>query len=259
MTEAYHSRSVAQRAMVGLMAREFKRFARQPSRIIAAIGTPLLLWGFMASGFAKSILPGAGEDGGEYAAYLVPGAATLVAMFASIFAAMALIEDRREGFLRSALASPAPRWSIVGAKAGAGSAIATMQAGIVLLAAPLVGADCTLIGMAHALVWLGAAAAALTSFGLAMAWVVNSSEGFHGVMNAVLMPMWLLSGAMFPIEGAAAWLRPVMLVNPLFWATESVREAMRGAPPGPAALGSLLFLAASVVLASAVMTRPARS
>ncbi len=259
MSASTSSTVIGRRALLGLMSREFKRFVRQPSRIIAAVGTPLLFWGFMASGFASSVFPGAEESDGSYTAYLIPGAATLVAMFASIFAAMSLIEDRREGFLRAALASPAPRWAIVGAKAGAGSAVATLQASIVLLAAPLVGAQFIWPGLLLALVWLSVAAAALTSLGLALAWVVNSSEGFHGVMNAVLMPMWLLSGAMFPIDGAASWLRPVMLVNPLFWATETVRDALSGSPPGWTALGSVGFLVAAVTFATAVMARSTRS
>lgn len=259
MSDVSHG-PVALSATRGLLVRELKRFTRQPSRIAASIGTPLLLWGFLASGFAGSLAPGASADGashpaGGYAAYLVPGSATLVALFASIFAAMSLIEDRREGYLRVVLVSPAPRWSLVSAKAGAGGLFATGQAAIVLLAGPIIGMRATIMGMIVAFVMLAFTSIALTALGLAAAWKVNSSEGFHGVMNAVLMPMWLLSGALFPVGGAASWLKPVMYADPLYWATEAVRTGAGGELGLAPALVTIAFAVAAVTFASLVIGR----
>lgn len=243
------------RAGAGLARREALRFVRQPSRIIASIGTPLLIWGFLASGFARAIMPGADDLSGSYAAYLIPGVATLTLMFASIFSAMSLIEDRRDGFLRAVLVSPAPRWSLVGGKAVVGSVLATLQALIVFFAAPLVGAPFSVGGLALATILLFLTSLALTAMGLALAWKVHSSEGFHGVMNGLLMPMWLLSGSMYSYESGAAWLRPLMLVNPLFWANESIRAAMKGELLARHAMGVTAFAIVMVGAASLTIGR----
>jgi len=247
-------------AMTGLFRREMVHFSRQPSRIIAGVLTPLLIWGFLASGFAKAMTPGgdaavAGAHGASYTVYLLPGTATLVAMFASIFAAMSLIEDRREGFLRSMLVSPSPRWSLVVAKTGAGAVFATLQAGVVLLAAPVVGAKTNALSILLAIALLAITSAALTAMGLSLAWKVKSSSGFHGVMNIVLMPMWLLSGAMFPLDTGAIWLKPVMFANPLYWSTQAIRGALAGRFETWPIVGAVAFLLAMIVFASVVIGR----
>lgn len=249
-------------ALGALASREVVRFVRQPSRVAAGVATPLLLWGFFASGFAGSIaLPGAegetGAGGVSYALFMLPGIATLVVVFSSIFAAMSLIEDRREGFLQSVLVSPAPWWSVVGAKALGGGLVAMAQAWLILLAAPLIS-DAPLAGLLPAAGAIGLTAIGVTNLGLAAAWWVNSSEGFHGVMNVVLMPMWLLSGAFFPSEGASGWLRVAMWCDPLRWPTEAMRAAL-GAGAHDSILwswiGAFAFPIATTLLAAAVMRR----
>ena len=242
------------RALQSLATREVVRFVRQPSRVVAGIGTPLLLWGFLASGFAQTF-SGVGSGDASSALFLLPGIATLVAVFSSIFAAMSLIEDRREGFLQSVLVSPAAWWSVVGAKALGGGLIATAQAWLVLLAAPLVG-QVSVTGLLLAGLALALTAVAVTCLGLAAAWWVNSSEGFHGVMNLVLLPMWLLSGAFFPPEGAAGWLRVVMWCDPLRWPTEAVRSALGAGTTEAVAwawVGTVAFPIAMVALVGVVM------
>jgi len=240
------------RAVGALTGREWIRFGRQPSRIVAAVGAAALLWFFLAGGFADALRPGA-ADGAEgdpaYTTYLVPGMATLVVLFASIFAAMSLIEDRREGLLQTALASPAPRWTIAASKAVGGAGAGLAQGAVILLAAPALGQRITASGFLSAFAALALASLALTSLGLALAWRIDSSEGFHGVMSGLLMPMWLLSGAMFRAEDAAPWLAPVVRINPLHWATEAVRTGLRGAPELWPFLGAGAFAATAGALA----------
>jgi ABC-2 type transport system permease protein len=178
-------------AFRALTFRELLRFWRQPSRVAAAIGTPLIFLVFFGSGFAHSFA----GTGPSYTSYLLPGMISLTVMFSSIFAAISLIEDRDAGFLQSVLVSPAPRWAAVGAKIAGGTIVA---------------------------------AAGFNGLGLGAAWRIHSSQGFHGVMNIVLMPMWLLSGSMFPLSGAAGWLRALMTINPLYWPTAAMREALAG-------------------------------
>ncbi len=260
------ARASGRSACQTLTARELRRLARQPSRIIAAVGTPALLWIFLASGFAESFAPPARNGVAasavaptSYAAYLLPGVVTLIALFSSIFAAMSLIEDRHEGFLRTALVSPAPTWSIIGAKAVGGAIFATLQSVLALAAAPLVGLQPGLMGFASAAVAIGLISFAVTGLGLAAAWWVNSSAGFHGVMNLVLMPMWLLSGAFFPAEGASGWLAVMMLANPLRWGTEALRASLAGAP-GEATLAWVILTGfAGAMGAIALLTAGRRS
>jgi ABC-2 type transport system permease protein len=249
-------------AASGLARRELVRLWRQPSRLIATVGTPAMLWIFFASGFAGSFDPpaGAAEGAETYAAFFLPGAATLAVLFASIFAAMSLIQDRSEGFLQAALVSPAPRASIALAKAAGATIVALLQAIVLLAPAPLVGLEPSPLGFALAAAGLALTAAAVTSLGLALAWIVNSSEGFHGVMNGLLMPMWLLSGALFPVDSAAPWLALLASINPLTWCTTAVRASLTGAEfPTLSWIGAALFAAASVALAARVMsTRSSR-
>lgn len=231
--------------LAALTRREFLRFVRQPSRIVAAIGTPAFVWVLLGSGFAGSVASPEGHS--SYAAFLLPGMASLTVLFSSIFAAISLIEDRHAGFLQSVLASPAPDWAIVGSKVLGGSGIATAQGALLLLAGPLVGLEWTLTGYLLGVAALLAISVGITGLGLAAAWRVDSAEGFHGVMNLVLMPMWLLSGAFFPVSGAAGWLGAVMLANPLTWPT----AALRGSPAG--GQGSALVGGGAVVWTATIL------
>mgnify|MGYP003630133123 FL=1 len=243
-------------AAVALGKRELIRQARQPSRIVASILTPMLVWAFFVGGFSGAI----GQDNTDQnlTAYMIPGVASLTVMFASIFASISLIQDRHDGVLRAALISPAPRWSIVAGKVGAGALVAMLQGLVVLASLPFVGAELSIVGVVGACFGLALISVALIGLGLGLAWIVDSSQGFHGIMNAVLMPMWLTSGAVFPINDAAGWLRMVAMVNPLSWAHSAIRSSlgMTGIEGMPVSLDwivSVGFAGACVVLAVAVM------
>lgn len=225
--------SAAVAAFGALFRREVLRQARQPTRIVAAIATPAMIWAFLAAGFAGS--SNLGVDA-SMRAFLVPGIASLTVLFASIFSAISLIQDRAEGFLRAALVSPAPRASVALAKVAAGTLTAVLQGAVVLLALPAVGHPIGVGGFLLALAGLTCVSAALIGFGLMLAWRVESAQGYHGVMNAVLMPAWLLSGAVFPVETAAGWLALVARLNPLTWCHEAMRHALGMSPPSDPAL-----------------------
>ncbi|MFG0331576.1 MAG: ABC transporter permease [Phycisphaerales bacterium] len=243
-----------------LWRREMVRFARQPARIAAAIGTPIIVWALMGSGFAEAYRP-AIEVGGEsgavttsYGSFLLPGMMTLVALFTAIFSCISIIEDRQEGWLQSVLVSPAPRWSIAAGKILGGSTLAFVQAALLLAVWPWLGAwpgagPLMLVLAALLLVSVG-----MTGVGVAFAWRSASTQGFHAVMNLVLMPMWLLSGAFFPPQSAAPWLEAVMWINPLTWGTIAVRHALLGGDfeVWPLA-GSALFAGLAFGMATAVV------
>ncbi len=211
------------RAALALAGRELKRVRRQPLRIAVAIATPAMMWLFIASGFADSIRSETlGDANASLSLYLLPGMASLVVLFNAIFASISLIEDRHQGFLQAVLVSPAPRWSMAVGKLLGGGVLGFAQAMVLLAFSPLVGADITFSGVLTAMAALACLSLGITGLGLAAAWKVDSASGFHGVMNLVFMPMWLLSGAIFPVEGASGWLRAIVLVNPMAWCQQAV-------------------------------------
>lgn len=249
-----------------LLARELLRAWRQPTRTIGMIGTALLMWALLGSGFASSFqMPGVeaggvGGEGGEgvsYARYIFPGIITIVVVFGTVFTSISLIQDRQEGFLQAVLVSPSPRWAIVASKVGSGVVTALIEAALLLGVGMLSGVVQTgALGVVGVLVVVSLASAAVTSMGLALAWWVNSVAGFHGLMNLVLMPMWLLSGAIFPAEGAHGWLGTMMRLNPLEWATRSMGGALGVMDAGVLDwVGTVGFAAAFVGLAVWVVSR----
>lgn len=234
------------RAALVLLRREVVRFVRQPSRVVATLGTAALLWLLLAGGLGRAMASGLGSEGVGYAGVLLPGMISLVALFGSVFASISLITDRHEGFLRGVLAGPAPRWSIAAGKLGGTLAVCLSQCVVLLLAAPLAGLSLDAAGWVGA---LGAAALLCVGVGgvsLALAWEIDSVEGFHGVMNTLLMPMWLLSGAFYEPGEAHPVLGAIASVNPLAWVTRVLRDAL-GAGTDPALVwhwgGSVLFAA----------------
>lgn len=249
-------------ALLALTRRELVRFLRQPARIAASLGTVLIIWLLAASGLNESFTfetalsaEPASLKRVTYSAFLVPGMATMVVMFSGIFAALSLIQDRQAGFLQSTLVSPAPTWAIVGSKVAGGTLIATAQGLLILLAAPIAGANLG-FGIVPAVIALVLTSTAVISLGLALAWWINSIAGFHGVMNLVLLPLWALSGALFPAEKATGWLRAAVSVNPLHWCTRALAKSL---DVGSSSLwhwfGMLLFAATMFGLAWSVMSR----
>lgn len=204
--------------------RELLRFARQKSRVVGGIAQPLLIWGFLGAGFSASFRP-EGHSGG-YATYVFPGVLMLLLLFSSVFSAITLIEDRDHGFLQGVLVAPLPRFAIVLGKVGGGALLALLQAAVLLPIAPLTGAPFTAAGLLLALPVIALAAIGFAATGFAVAWSMRSTSGFHAVMMVVLMPAWMLSGALFPAQGVPTWLAWTMTVNPLTHADALLRAAL---------------------------------
>lgn len=222
-------------AAATLWRREIAHFLRQPSRIASAAVTPLLFWGLLGSGFSGAFrLPGEAAGGGGtgsgtgtgFLEYFYPGTLMLVLLFAAIFSTISLIEDRREGFLQGVLAAPVPRWSVVAGKVAGGATLAWLQAAPLLLLAPLADVPWSAVSLAAAAGVLALVAVEMAALGFACAWRTSSVQGFHAVMNLLLMPLWLLSGAFFPPSAAPGWLAAVMRVNPLTYALAALRGAL---------------------------------
>jgi ABC-2 type transport system permease protein len=198
-----------------------------------------------------------GPGGANYLQYFFPGTVLMILLFTAIFSTISIIEDRREGFLQSVLVAPVPRMAIVLGKVLGGSALAFGQGLLFLLFAPLVGVRPTAAGVAAALLVMAVVSFALTALGFCIAWRMSSTQGFHAIMNLFLMPMWFLSGALFPVENASAPLRWVMRLNPLTYGLTGLRQSLYwgDAVGGNFALSlgvSVAFAAVMFLLASAV-------
>lgn len=207
---------------LALARRELVRFFRQPSRIVGAVVPPLFAWVLLGSGFGSSFR----SSGGSFSAYFFPGTVILVVLFASIFATISVIEDRREGFLQSVLVSPVAPFQIALGKIIGGTVLGLLQGASLLLLVPFLELPWRSLAFAEALLVLVLVSFALTGLGFAIAWSLESTQGFHAVMNLFLMPMWLLSGSFFPLATAPGWLRGVMAVNPLTYGVAALREGL---------------------------------
>jgi len=229
--------------------REVVRFYRQRARVVGVIASPVLFWLVIGSGFGRSFSSGGGTSQ-HYLDYFYPGALIMIVLFTSIFTMMSVIEDRKEGFLLSVLVAPVPRSAIVLGKVLGGTTLATIQGLIFLVFAPFVGIHLGLMVFVMAAIIVFLVSFALTALGFAIAWPMDSTQAFHAIINLFLIPLWLLSGALFPLSSASSWLRMLMEINPLTYGMEALRSALYPANPGEF---SLIASMATLILFSLVM------
>jgi ABC-2 type transport system permease protein len=246
--------------------REVVRFYRQRARVVGVIASPVLFWFVIGSGFGTSFRAGNASGSQHYLDYFYPGALIMIVLFTSIFTMMSVIEDRKEGFLLSVLVAPVSRSAIVLGKVMGGTTLSAIQGLIFLLFAPLVGVEIGVARFALVVLTVFLVSFALTALGFAIAWPMDSTQGFHAIINLFLIPLWLVSGALFPLSGASGWLRLLMRINPLTYGVEALRELLypgRGGEfPLAAALGtltlfSLLMFTLAFVVANRRTTKPA--
>ena len=227
--------------------REIVRFYRQRSRVVGVIASPLLFWLVIGSGFGTSFRSGNAPRQQHYLNYFYPGALIMIVLFTSIFAMMSLIEDRKEGFLLSVMVAPVPRAAIVLGKVLGGTTLAAVQGLIFLAFAPFVGVHLGFIDFVLVVFVVFLVSFALTSLGFAIAWPMDSTQAFHAIINLFLIPLWLLSGALFPLSGASGWLRLLMRLNPLTYGVEALRNLLYPESPTvlplPASIAALALFA----------------
>lgn len=253
-----------------LAKREWVRFFRQRQRVVGALGQPILFWLLFGTGMHSSFRTG----GQDFMTYYLPGTLALILLFTAIFTTISIIEDRREGFLQGVLVAPVPRWTIAAGKILGGGAIAWVQAMIFLVVSiliQLVPASEALLGVAGMMVL---AALTLTALGVCFAWPMESTQGFHAVMSLILLPMWLLSGAFFPVplpvDGGTIgqWgMHYVMRLNPLSYTVAGLRQLLGGTAgegtwmPSLAScwIGSTAFFAITFAVAWFIVVRNQRA
>ena len=249
-------------AMLTLWERDVVRFFRDKPRVIGGLVPPVVFWLLIGAGLGTSVrVPGAPE-GLSFLQFFYAGTLVLVVLFTSIFATISIIEDRREGFLQSVLVAPISRLSIVLGKVLGSATVGLAQGLAFLLLAGPAGLHPGAHGYALAVLTLTLASVGLTGLGFAIAWVLDSTQGFHAVMNLFLIPMWMLSGSLFPAASAPPLLRAIILVNPVAYAVTALQRSLLPSvvPAGAASLGACLavlagFAAVMLAVCSAVVSR----
>ncbi|MEZ6057008.1 MAG: ABC transporter permease [Planctomycetaceae bacterium] len=245
-----------------LTVREVVRFLRQRSRVMGAFVQPILFWVMFGAGLSGSFSSG-GQAGASYLEFFTPGIAAMIVLFTSIFSAISVIQDRNEGFLQGVLVAPVSRTAIVMGKLCGGMVLSVGQALLFLgiaVALKLSGVAPQLTFPTSPFVWmeiigmLCLMGLSLCGLGYAFAWRLDSVQGFHAIMSVLLFPMWLLSGAFFPLK-EGNWLTYLMYCNPLTYAVAGLRHLMVQSPEALKALPPLsLCLAVSIGFAVAVIT-----
>jgi daunorubicin resistance ABC transporter membrane protein len=216
-----------------LWRRDLVRFFRQPSRLAGALGQPIIFWLVIGSGMAATFrMPGASVG---YLQFFYPGVVLMVVLFAAIFTTVSVIEDRHQGFLQAVLAGPGSRAALVVGKALGSASVALSQAALFLALAPAAGFSLLSVNWPLLVAALALCAVGLAALGFAVAWVVDNVQGYHAIQMTLLVPLWVVSGAMFPPSPDHPAFAAVMRANPVAYAVSAARRAL-GGPLAPGAL-----------------------
>lgn len=232
--------------------RDLLRFWRDRARIVASLAQPLLFLIVFGAGLGSSLggafSPAGGGPGGAasigYAEFVYPGVVGMAVLFSAVFGAMSIVWDREFGFLKEILVAPIDRSAVAVGKTLGGATQAMIQGLILLVLAPLVGVELrpgTVVALAVVLFVL---AFALSAMGVAIASRMTTMQGFQIVMNFLLMPMFFLSGSLFPLRGVPDWMAVLSRLDPVTYGMDPLRRIALGESLPPAfveTLGVTLF------------------
>lgn len=244
------------RAVFALWHREIVRFLRDRPRVTGSLLQPVIFWLLFSGALHGSFRPG----GMDYGQYFFVGTLAMITLFTAIFATITVIEDRKDGFLQGVLVAPVPRAAIALGKILGGATLGLGLAVVFLALAPLAGVPLAFGAVVEGLAVLALLAIAVTGLGFTLAWLMDSTAGYHGVMMLFLMPMLLLSGAFFPMESAHPVMSWIRFVNPMTYGVGALRHALQGEATGVPSyavclLGTAVFAVVTFALGTFVVTR----
>ena len=238
------------KAVYVICMRDIRRFFREKSQVIGSVARPAFWLVIMGTGFSTVFR----SETGTYAQFLFPGIIGMTVLFTSIFSAVSIIWDRQFGFLREILVAPVSRTSVAVGKTLSGCFQSMIQGAIILALSPIVNVRLTPLMVIQVLLLIFLASFALTSLGLLIASRMESHEGFNLIINFLVMPMFLLSGAFFPIQGLPVWMRSVVAVNPLSYAVDALRGVILGVYEHALATDILFMTGFAVVMTTVAVT-----
>jgi ABC-2 type transport system permease protein len=230
-----------------LWLRQLKRYLRSKPRIIAALGQPLLFLIALGFGFGP-IFQRAGQ--GNYIQFLAPGVIGMTILFTAVFSGIELIWDRQFGFLKETLVAPVPRILVMIGRTLGGATVAMIQGLIVVLICLVAGFRVTNFhALPEAILVMLLVSIMFTALGTAIASVLSDFQGFQLIMNFLVMPIFFLSGALFPLTNLPTVLNAIATIDPLSYGVDGLRSALIGV----AHFGLPLDLAVLSVIAAALV------
>ncbi len=232
-------------AIYVLVAREFKKFIRERSRLVSTIARPLIWLFLVGGGMSRLVSPDAGMP---YTQFIFPGILGMTILFSSIFSSISIIWDKEFGFFKEILAAPVSRLSIVIGKALSGTVVSTLQAAIVLLIFPVLGFKLGPLQIFEVLIIAVAVSFCISSFGILLATFYESYESFSVIMNFIIMPMFFLSGAMYPVKLLPKPLAIAAKLNPLTYGVDALKNVIFPIEKGPMSADFSLATDMAVIL-----------
>jgi ABC-2 type transport system permease protein len=228
--------------------RQQKRYFRSRARIVGSLGQPLLFLVALGFGFGP-IYTRAG--GGDYIQFLAPGIICMSILFTATFSGIEVLWDRQFGFLKEILVAPVPRLQIMIGRTLGGATVAVFQGTIVFFLALAIGfRPVNLWQLPLALLYMGLIAVTFTALGTAVACLIEDMQGFQLIINFLIMPIFFLSGALFPLESLPRGVAMITAANPLAYGV----DAMRGILINGAQFGLITDLIVLLCVAAAIMT-----
>jgi ABC-2 type transport system permease protein len=217
-----HSLASELRAIRIVWRRDLIRFANDRIRIVSSLIQPLLFLFVMGSGLQRLSAPGA--HGVNFKTFIYPGILCIAVMFTAMFSAASIVWDREFGFLREMMVAPVRRSSIVVGKCLGGATVASTQGIIMILLAPLVGVPYNVLLILGIFTLQLILAFTVTAFGVMIAVRIKQMQSFFGVMQMIVMPMFFISGALFPAQGLPRWLEILNRLDPITYAVDPMRS-----------------------------------
>jgi ABC-2 type transport system permease protein len=215
-------------AIYTIWLRNMKRYFRSKSRIIGSLAQPLLFFLVLGFGVGSVISPTASSGGFSYLKFIAPGIVAMSVLFTSIFSGIQIIWDRQFGFLKETLIAPVSRISIMIGQTLGGASTALIQGLIVFIIAFLIGGLTFHTGILIALVFMFLIGISFTALGIAIASRMRDMQGFQLIINFVIMPLFFLSGALFPLTNSPPLLQTIVSLNPLTYGVEGIRYGILG-------------------------------
>lgn len=236
------------RGIYAMVVLDLKRFWLERTRLVAGLAQPLLYLFVLGAGLGANSQQG----GGNYQRYIFPGVLALSLLFTATFAAITIVFDRQIGFFKAVLVAPVPRSAIALGKIAAGALQAFAQGLIVLPFAPLAGVRFGILEGAELIGAMLLASVTFSAIGVAFASRFTSTTVFPIVSNAVLLPMFFLSGALYPLTVAPHWMQLAAHLDPVAYAVDLMRGALLGTFffPVPLSLGALALIISLLAWAS---------
>jgi ABC-2 type transport system permease protein len=227
-------------AVWALTKRDIVRFTRDRSQISGAIGRPAIWMVLFGSGLHHA-MAGSVLRGVDYKQFVYTGAITMTILFGGMFQGVTIVWDREFGMLREVLVAPVSRTAIALGKTFGGAAVTLVQGLVAAAFAPMVGVGLGFLEGAKLLVAMGVLSLGVTAMGVAVGSRMRTFEGFGVISNFVILPLYFLSGGVFPSEGLPGWMKTLVLVNPITYGVDMMRAAIGQPHAFAASLDALLL------------------